>query len=130
MIIKNTNDKWEKNKYEKQHKRDKRYIRQPKKPEVKKYCYYSEGILESEPEGYHSYGYDESYRKTLLPKKKTKRDRLNLSEDENNAETEEEEVEGESESENDSRMIKKQTKQNKPPPYKKTKNVKTKKGIM
>ena len=79
MIIKNTNDKWEKSKYEKQHKRDKRYIRQPKKPEVKKYCCYSEGILESEPEACHNYGYDESHRKTLLPKKKTKRDRCNLS---------------------------------------------------
>ena len=100
------------------------------KPEVKKYCYYSEGNLESKPKAYHNYGYDESHRKTLLPKKKTKRDRHNLSEEENNAEAEEQEEEDESESENDSRMTKKQTKQNKPPPYKKTKNVKTKKGIM
>ena len=37
---------------EKQCKCEKQYIKQPKKPEVKKYCYYSEGKIESEPDAY------------------------------------------------------------------------------
>ena len=52
-----------------------------------------------------------------------------LNEEENNGKTEEEEKAYESKSENGNRKIIKQTKQNKPPPNKKTKNVKTKKGI-
>ena len=31
-----------------------------KKTEVNKYRYYSESVIESEPEAYNSYGYDES----------------------------------------------------------------------
>ena len=46
-----------------------------KKTEVKKYRYYSESEIESEPEAYNSYGYDDSNGKTLQPKKKIKRDR-------------------------------------------------------
>ena len=119
----------EKDVFEKQRECDKRYIRRLKKPKVKKNRCYSESEIESEPEAYHNYGYDESERKALPPKKKIKRDRCNLFDEENNTEREENEEEDESESENDNRKIKKQKKQNKPPPNKKTKNVKTKKGI-
>ena len=45
--------------YKKQRERDKRYIRRPKKPEVKKCRYCSESEKESEPEAYYNYGYDE-----------------------------------------------------------------------
>ena len=122
----------EKEMCEKQRERDKRYIRRPNKPEVQKYRYCSESEIESEPEAYYNYGYDESNGKILLPKNKIKRDSQNFSEDEKNAKTEEEEEEEkvESKSENDIRKIKKQTKQNKLPPNKKTENVKIKKGII
>ena len=116
----------EKEIFEKQRERDKWYIRQPKKLEVKKYHYYSESKIESKPEAYHNYDYDESDGKTLPPKK-IKRGRRNLSEEENNAETEEEEEEAESKNKNDNRKIKKQTKQKRPPPNKETKKCKNKK---
>ena len=101
--------------------------RQPKKPEVKKYRYHSESEIESKPEAYYNYGYDESDRKPLLPKRKIKRNRRNLFKEEKNVKTEEEEEDkDESESKTNNRKIKKQTKLNKP----KTKNVKIKKGII
>ena len=37
---------------EKQCKCEKQYIKRPKKPEMKKYCYYSESKIESEPDAY------------------------------------------------------------------------------
>ena len=58
--------------YEKQHKHDKRYIRRLKKPEVKKYRYYSESKIESEPEAYYNYCYVESHRKPFCLKRKQK----------------------------------------------------------
>ena len=61
--------------YKKYRERDKRDIRCLKKTEVKKYRYYSESEIKSEPEAYNSYRYDESNGKTLPPKKKIKRDR-------------------------------------------------------
>ena len=60
----------EKEVFEKQRECDKRYIRRLKKPKVKKDRCYSESEIESEPEAYNNYGYDESERKTLPPKKK------------------------------------------------------------
>ena len=68
----------EKEMYEKQRESDKQYIRRPKKPEVKKYCCYSESEIESESEAYYNYSYDESDRKPLPSKRKIKRDRRNL----------------------------------------------------
>ena len=68
----------EKEMYEKQHKPGNQYIRRTKRAEVKKYCCYSESEIESEPEAYYNYGYDESDGKPLPSKKKIKRDRRNL----------------------------------------------------
>ena len=68
----------EKEMYEKQSQCDKQYIRQPKKPEVKKYRYHSESEIENKPEAYYNYSYDKSDGKPLLPKKKIKRNRRNL----------------------------------------------------
>ena len=85
--------------YKKQRKREKRYIRGPKKSIVKIHRYYSESELDCEPEVYCKYGYDESDEKPLPFKKKIKRNRCNLSKDLSCDETEEEEEEDESESE-------------------------------
>ena len=68
----------EKEIYEKQSQCDKQYIRQPKKPEVKKYRYHSESEIENKPEAYYNYSYDKSDGKPLLPKKKIKRNRRSL----------------------------------------------------
>ena len=63
----------EKEIYEKQRECDKQYIRRSKKPELKKQRYFSESEIESESEAYCNFGYDESDRKTLPPKKKIER---------------------------------------------------------
>ena len=65
--------------YEKQRERDKQYIRWSKKAEVKKYRFFSESKIESKPEAYYNYGYDERDRKPHPPKWQIKRDRRNLS---------------------------------------------------
>ena len=62
--------------YEKQSQRDKQCIRHPKEPEVKKHRYHSESKIESKPEAYYNYGYDESDGKPPPPKKKIKRNNV------------------------------------------------------
>ena len=109
----------EKEMYKKQREREKRYIRGPKKSEVKTHRYYSESEIDCEAEAYYKCGYDEGDEKPLPSKKKIKRNRCNLSEDLSYDETEEEEEEDKSESVNGNRKIKKQTEKNKPPPNKK-----------
>ena len=62
----------EKEMYKKQREREKRYIRGPKKSEVKTHRYYSESEIDCEAEAYYKCGYDESDEKPLPSKKKIK----------------------------------------------------------
>ena len=120
----------EKEMYKKQREREKRYIRGPKKSEVKTHRYYSESEIDCEAEAYYKCGYDESDEKPLPSKKKIKRNRCNLSEDLSYDETEEEEEEDKSESVNGNRKIKNRRKRINHLRIKKNKKSKNKKWII
>ena len=73
---------------------------------MKKYRYYLESEIGSEPETYYNNGYDEGNGKPPPLKKKIKRNRGNLSKEESNRETGEEEEEYECKSKNDNEKVK------------------------